>query len=194
MGRPKASPEQHRDALVLHREGLKPKAITIQLELDYDEPVSLSTVEKWCRNFREYPTGDALLDSPFNWENMDEAKIPWEAGHYLLSVWKRLTEVEQLKPPSFRHMRWWWRVHLAAPNMEFQEMLKVVMEVEIADSAIEGKDELFMTTILANGHSKPQDDRRFRLRNLLLDLRSLKQQTEALARFANQTSQIRSKS
>ena len=184
MGRPKASPYQHRAARELHREGLKPKAITIQLEHEFDEPVSLSTVEKWCRNFRKYPTGDNLLDSPFNWENMDKAEIPWEAGRYLLSVWRRLTEVGQLKPPSFRHMRWWWRVHSAAPGLGFTETLKVVTDLEVSEENVELQDELFFTSTLANASSKYVGDRRRdSLRAVLLRARSNKLQTETQGSF-----------
>jgi len=184
MGRPKASPEQQTVARELHKEGLKPKAITVQLEQNYPEPVSLSTVEKWCRNFRDYPTGDALLDSPFNWEHMDKAEIPWEAGRYLLSVWRQLTEVGQLKPPSFRHMRWWWRVHLAAPNLGFTETLKVVLDTEISEDNIEFQDELFFTRTLANAPSKYAGaSRRRSLREVLLRARSNKLQTETQGSF-----------
>ena len=174
MGRPKADPEQHHLAAELFRQGYKPKDITYEIELSFPSPVSLSTVEKWCRGFKRKPIGEAALDSKFRWEFMDEAKIPWEAAEYLLEVWTWLTEVKKGNPPTFGHMKWWWRVHLASPNMEFQETLEAVVQAEIAVSASEVKDEFFMTTVLANGHSKPQDDDgRFRLRDLVLRARGL---------------------
>tara|TARA_B100001123_G_scaffold437628_1_gene570317 strand:+ start:448 stop:1002 length:555 start_codon:yes stop_codon:yes gene_type:complete len=136
MGRPKASPEQQLIAYELYKQGFKPKAITINLEQEFPEPVSLSTVEKWCRRFRDNPTGDKFLDSPFQWEEMEKAGIPWEAGEYLLGAWKWLKEEQKLVDPTYRHMKWWWRVHLAAPKLPFEETLQLVVETETYESGI----------------------------------------------------------
>ena len=173
MGRPKASPEQQLLAHEYYKQGFKPKAISIKLEQEFEEPVSLSSVEKWCRAFRDNPTGDDFLDSPFQWEQMEQAGIPWEAGRYLLSVWKRLTSEGQLNPPSFRHMKWWWRVHLAKPNLEFSETLKIVIDAEMSETGINSQDELSLTRLLVNSPSRHQTNiRRERLRDILLKARS----------------------
>ena len=173
MGRPKASPDQQVIALELHRQGLKPRAISLTLEKEFDEPVSLSTVEKWCRKFRDNPTGDAFLDSPFNWEQMDKAGIPWEAGSYLLDVWGKLRK--GINRPSFRHMRWWWRVHLAVPNSGFAETMEMVLAIEVAENDIENQDELYITKLLSNGtFPQPKDDPSRGIRETLFRVRSEK--------------------
>ena len=149
MGRPKASPEQQVLAREFHLQGMKSKAIAIELEREFLQPVSLSTVEKWCRAFRDNPIGDALLDTQFKWEQMDKAGIPWESGEYLLSVWKWLTEDKNLIPPTFRHMRWWWRVHLASPNLGHEDTLKLVIDAESDEYGVQGQEELTITRQLA---------------------------------------------
>jgi hypothetical protein len=68
------------------------------------------------------------LDQPFEWHRLEVYKLPWEAGSYLLSMWREIQELRaQLnlthliiprRAPTVRQARWWWRVHLAVPEME----------------------------------------------------------------------------
>ena len=60
------------------------------------------------------------LDSPFEWHRMQEFGLPWEAGGFVMRVWK--WHHENVKPererdftpapPTFRDAMWWWRIHL----------------------------------------------------------------------------------
>ena len=91
MGRPKASAEQQVFARDKFYGGLTPKAILIELEQKHDEPVSLRTVERWCRVFRQSETPeDKLMNSPFELHRLGEYGLPWESGEYLADVWYQL--------------------------------------------------------------------------------------------------------
>tara|TARA_Y100000588_G_scaffold302102_1_gene324246 strand:- start:238 stop:516 length:279 start_codon:yes stop_codon:yes gene_type:complete len=81
-------------------------------------------------------------------------------------------------------MRWWWRVHSAAPGLGFTETLKVVTDLEVSEENVELQDELFFTSTLANASSKYVGDRRRdSLRAVLLRARSNKLQTETQGSF-----------
>ena len=68
------------------------------------------------------------LDQRFEWHRLDEYGLPWEAGSYLLDMWREIKELGALlhsahlvtvkHAPTVRQARWWWRVHLAVPEME----------------------------------------------------------------------------
>ena len=87
MARPKASAEQQAFARDRFYESLTPKAILIELEKNFDEPVSLRTVERWCRDFKHSDTPkDKLMNSPFELHRLGEYGLPWEAGEYLAEI------------------------------------------------------------------------------------------------------------
>ena len=152
MGRPKASPDQLGVAEVLHTKGYGPKGILSQLEQRFDEPVSLGTVNNWIKQFKKFE-GDVFLDTPFQWENMDKAGIPWEEGEYLLKVWKWLQDEIGEGPPTFRHMRWWWRAHLACPNLDYGQTHRLVVAAESQEVGDGNEDILALTRALAEADS-----------------------------------------
>ena len=53
---------------------------------------------------------------------MEEAGIPWEASEFLLQMWRAIVTGELIywyrEPPTMRQMVWFWRVHLAAPELK----------------------------------------------------------------------------
>jgi hypothetical protein len=68
-------------------------------------------------------------DAPFEWSRLQEYGLPWESTHYLLQMWVRVNEAEEgfnLEAPyngglTVRQAKWCWRVHLAAPDLEFKD-------------------------------------------------------------------------
>ena len=59
---------------------------------------------------------------------MEEYKLPWEAGPFILKMWAWVKDGGPLRPediakgytgsiPSFRQARWWWRIHLIDPQL-----------------------------------------------------------------------------
>ena len=79
------------------------------------------------------------MDAPFEWTMLDAYGLPWETSAYLLELWvyvlekqalvergaSHLPEEFQLPPmpvPTARDARWWWRVHLAAPQLNQQQV------------------------------------------------------------------------
>ena len=82
--------------------------------------------EKWI----QLPVAVRRRDQPFEWNELEEYGLPWEAGNYLLQMWVSVKEGEAFKvmdarfvipPPTVRQARWWWRVHLAAPDLRPHE-------------------------------------------------------------------------
>jgi len=78
--------------------------------------------------FANAPSPVKLLDQPFEWHRLEEHGLPWESGAYLLAMWAFTQDhsyapefpkhlVWQIPKESFRQARWWWRVHLAAPDL-----------------------------------------------------------------------------
>ena len=74
------------------------------------------------------PSPVKLLDQPFEWHRLEEHGLPWESGAYLLAMWAFTQDhsyfpeipkhvVWQIPKESFRQAKWWWRVHLAAPDL-----------------------------------------------------------------------------
>lgn len=122
MGRPKASAEQQVFARDKFYGGLMPKAILIEIEKEFDEPVSLRTVERWIRGFRKSETPeDKLMNSPFELHRLGEYGLPWESGEYLADMCYWLGEYR----PTSRDAVWWWRVHLMAQDLTYLQVWRV---------------------------------------------------------------------
>jgi len=121
MGRPKVSENQRLRAYDLYLQRFGPSQIRKRLEEDFGEletVVSLRTVKNWIRQFKDIVEADKSLDVPFEWHRLEEYVLPWEASPYLLKMWAFVQEGGVIMPrPTFRQVRWWWRVHLAAPEM-----------------------------------------------------------------------------
>lgn len=121
MPRSKAHPEQHFSAYQLWRKGLGLTAICEELEKGFGtETVSERTVATWIRGYKSLHPETVDLDAPFEWHRMMEYALPWEASGFLLEMWWWV--LENLYPkygekPTVRSVRWWWRVHQAAPNL-----------------------------------------------------------------------------
>ena len=59
-------------------------------------------------------------NAAFEWHRLQEYGLPWESSDILLSVWKRVCHMREDSStplPTVRQARWWWRVHLAAPDV-----------------------------------------------------------------------------
>ena len=135
MPRPRASSEQQLKAYKLYIGGVGPTAIWEALIEKFDDAVSQRTVSTWVRGFRDgtkarEEQGLTDLDVPFEWHRLEEYGLPWEASGYLIEMWAWYKEFwtsvattlnrPEPPPPTVRQARWWWRVHLAVPEMEVQ--------------------------------------------------------------------------
>ena len=118
MSRPVASPDQQIIAYTYFRRGFSARAILKLLELNFDTPVSLRTVERWVSGFKSRGKDDAeFLDELFIWSRLDEYPgIPWEASSLMLRMTRYAAEHWPLRP-TVREVRWWWRIHLALPEV-----------------------------------------------------------------------------
>ena len=123
--------------------------------------LSLGAVKHWVRGFREskVPEGVSHVDQEFRWEEMEQFDLPWDSAGYLLPLlaevqwlqdWVhqlavtrpdlKIEEFEEpisIKPPV-RQVIWWWRVHLAAPDIGLDDVIALGAECywrEIANIA-----------------------------------------------------------
>jgi hypothetical protein len=120
MPRPRASAQQQQYSLGLWSQGLTVRAAHIELQKEFNEPVSHGTVQNWFRRFRE---GDRLLgneDQPFRWSVMSSHGLPAEAGGVLMKVASLIGEwgdrqkmFNWRRQFSFRDAKWMWRVYCA---------------------------------------------------------------------------------
>ena len=79
-----------------------------------------STIYRASKNLPDSP-----LDEPFQWHKLAQYGIPWEASGYLLTLWHGIWtgelegfySIEEANRITAREVLWWWRVHLAAPDI-----------------------------------------------------------------------------
>lgn len=149
MPRPKASPQQNTRAYKMWLGGYGHKAICENLEEEFGESVvSERTVGTWISEFKQVPSEDVSVDAPFQWHRMEEYELPWQAGEYLLDMWvSNLRESSNYSWPSeitFRAVRWWWKVHLAAPDLSAIEVRSLATGFEIREVMHDILDEPLM--------------------------------------------------
>ena len=129
MGRPKNSTSQEAFIYEKYYAGLGSKAIANLLEHNFPEPLSLRTVERKCAEFKKSRTPQSeLLSSPFRWESMGEAGVPWEAGQYLMGL--RAWFIAQEMTPTFRQMKWCWRVHSTSAKLSYEAVHALALQAE----------------------------------------------------------------
>ena len=121
-------------------EGISALGIQVDLEAEHPEgTASYRLIASWVKEFNNRDEWQTLLESPFQWHKLEEFGLPWEASSFLLEMWvfvlKRQSLVERavgtqarigtgppigvppMPAPTVREARWWWRVHLAAPDL-----------------------------------------------------------------------------
>ena len=57
---------------------------------------------------------------------------------------------KKLIEPTYRHMKWWWRVHLAAPKLGKEETLQLVINAETYNSGVIHEEQKSITETLAD--------------------------------------------
>jgi|TARA_R110000824_G_C15232376_1_gene678765 hypothetical protein len=83
-----------------------------------------------------------LVDSQFEWHRFGEYGIPWEAQEFLLDIWKVIWsgEVdwrENERRYSAREVIWWYRVHIAAPDMPITRVITFGQRFAANEIAVE---------------------------------------------------------
>jgi hypothetical protein len=64
-------------------------AVDVQVDLEEKHPegtASYRLVANWVKEFNNRDEWQVILDSPFQWHLMDQYKLPWEAGDYLMDI------------------------------------------------------------------------------------------------------------
>jgi hypothetical protein len=124
-GRPKKDPQTI--VAIYHLRG-QGKSIDMILEELGDGRVSRGTVAKYTKQFDSFPDVVKERYRPFEWHLTGEYGLPWCSSAYLLDMWVQIQEdwadetrvlpprVPRL-PPTVRQVLWWWRVHLAVPDV-----------------------------------------------------------------------------
>ena len=70
--------------------------------------VSISTLNRWIKEYEQLTLEDSIQDVPFQWRFLDRYGIPWQEGKlasYLDNEYFELTG----KRPSGRIIKWAWR-------------------------------------------------------------------------------------
>ena len=56
---------------------------------------SLRLVTDWTKEFKEAAAREVYLDSPYQWHEMGQEWLPWEAGAFALELCRRLLDVPE---------------------------------------------------------------------------------------------------
>lgn len=118
----------------LKREGKTYDAIadTLYEESDDGRRFDRATI---YRVYSNMPQSDQ--DEPFEWHRMEEYGLPWEAGAFLMDMWRFLMTLdldlweehaikgEEVRLPTAREMRWCWRLYLAAPTLPMESLWRI---------------------------------------------------------------------
>ena len=148
MGRPRTE-DQYRAAFRLFLETeptLGPTAIWRRLAEDFEKTdlVALRTVKAWMKEFRDRRRLDGPLDQLFSWRLIEDRQnelvdLSWDASPFVLGAWAWYLEtpsIEDPKPPlSFRQVVWWWRVHLAAPDVNVEDAYWLAQRYVVREQA-----------------------------------------------------------
>ena len=122
-----------------NRERLSFKAIADTLSQEAADGRKFDRVTIY-RAYKSMP--DLPVDAPFQWHKMNsqDNELPWGASAYLLEFWRFALEssVYPLEDtavalPSVREARWWWRVHLADPDLEMSGVLNLAKAFELRE-------------------------------------------------------------
>ena len=83
-----------------------------------------ATVYRACKKLPAAPE-----DERYEWQLMEECGLPDEASSFILEMlsWVRegggdldLDQLPEIARPTIRTVRWWWRVHMAAPGLDLR--------------------------------------------------------------------------
>ena len=105
--------------------GLKPPAIALNLQSMADRqnwkkpPPSERTVRRIQQEHLGTDTEQRRQYRPFRWpDSVDASEIPWEASPIVLDLLRREDQI-----PTVGFVKWYWRVHLAAPDLKFADKM-----------------------------------------------------------------------
>lgn len=110
------------------RRGEKDMAVFVRRELEKRPEFARRlpknrTWQRWIRKMLLNVPQLKDVDAPFNWHKLDSIGVPWDASAYVLEMWAWVLEdgpfngTTTTHRPSMREVKWWWRVHLADPDM-----------------------------------------------------------------------------
>lgn len=126
MGRPRASAQQRATAFFLYRRQYSVREALVEIEQEFDKPVSRGKVGEWFKGFKESDSVAGDADTPFRWNEMHTHGIPPEAGRILLEVASRYGSYGDWWPGkssfTFRDAKWLWRTYCALDGaVDFSE-------------------------------------------------------------------------
>lgn len=122
MARPRTDAWYVRQVGPLVEEGLGAPQIAARLEARAREArrkdvPSPRTVARLVKEYRDLPEEVRREQRRFRWpESMQAGALPWEAGQAALEL-LRFCDQAGAERPTCRHVKWFWRLRLAAPTL-----------------------------------------------------------------------------
>ena len=111
LARPIKSAAQQVRAFALWKLGMSVSAIQKQIETEFEEPVSRSSVGNWTKGFQNVAPQQPDQDEPFKWSRMGEFGIPWEHSAMLTAVAKLSRDDQAYPSPlTMRQAKWFSRL------------------------------------------------------------------------------------
>ena len=118
MARQFSNPLKISRALELHVQGSKLSVIRNRIK-GIDGTPSLRTLSGWLNKFRRVDSENIDADKPIEWRHIGFNGLPWDSSSYLAT----LNSSGVL--PSLRRARWWWRIHITAPDLSESEVISI---------------------------------------------------------------------
>lgn len=117
MPRPRLSHDKIDAIQRLRAKGMSIDKIEIEME-ENNAAVSRGAVAKYAKEWDDRDEADKRLERRVDWNKLEDYGLPWESSSFLLEVWAEHIS----SPPTVRDVKWWWRLHLAAPDASIGEI------------------------------------------------------------------------
>lgn len=104
------------------------------LMIEAGRRTSRGAIARYTKEYDQQQEAEKTLDAPFEWHRLADYELPWEASAYLFDVLTKAriqllahlgTTPIMLPPATVREVRWWWRIHLADPAIEWFDVVHI---------------------------------------------------------------------
>tara|TARA_Y100001960_G_C14544677_1_gene762660 strand:- start:98 stop:646 length:549 start_codon:yes stop_codon:yes gene_type:complete len=90
-----------------------------------DKTVSINTIRKWTRKFKQLEPKLVENDKQFAWNKCEQHKIPWAQSRRIIDMAYEYALRNEHLLPSWREVNWWSRISQTMPDMNNEEIMQL---------------------------------------------------------------------